>query len=157
TSSDAAGSGNHPQFLRAGLSDKGGLAWTTVILLRIRRLGVRVPPSAPTSSQLSALNLPGRTHQRCRLAAFWPHQSSRRPRSGGLRSGPSRRDTSARTGQGGPATRDRWPGVSGGLCVGDAPPAARRATPTSKSQDQSGYSSCTRVRYSAVILGFECP
>src|SRR5262245_47168861 len=44
-----------PQPLRAGLSDKCGLAWTTLILLRIRRLGVRVPPSAPTKPQVRAL------------------------------------------------------------------------------------------------------
>jgi hypothetical protein len=43
--------------------------------LRIRRLGVRVPPSAPPPSaprspQFSALSLPGRSHRRCHLAAF---------------------------------------------------------------------------------------
>ena len=29
--------------------DNGGRIWTSLILLRIRRLGVRVPPSAPRS------------------------------------------------------------------------------------------------------------
>lgn len=42
----------HPQLEAltlpvAGLSDNHGLIWTVGILLRIRRLGARVPPSAP--------------------------------------------------------------------------------------------------------------
>jgi len=36
--------------LQAGLLDNSGLIWTAGILLRIRRLGVRVPPSAPRST-----------------------------------------------------------------------------------------------------------
>jgi hypothetical protein len=73
-----------------------GLLWTGRTCptgLRIRRLGVRVPPSAPLSSQLNALSLPGRSWHRCRPAASWPHQSSQQPRRGGPRSGPSRRGT----------------------------------------------------------------
>jgi hypothetical protein len=44
---DAAGPGRRPRPQRAGLPNNYGLIWTGGILLRIRRLGVRVPPSAP--------------------------------------------------------------------------------------------------------------
>jgi hypothetical protein len=44
------------------------------VTLRIRRLGVRVPPSAQPSLQVSALSLPHRTDRQRRLAAFWPYQ-----------------------------------------------------------------------------------
>ena len=52
---DAGGAGSRLQALRAGLTDNYGLIWTVGILLRIRRLGVRVPPSAPAQSPLPIL------------------------------------------------------------------------------------------------------
>ncbi len=67
--------------------------------LRVRRLGVRVPPSAPPKPQLSTVALPDLPRHRCRLAAFWPHRCPWRPRLGGRRSGPSRPGTGARTGR----------------------------------------------------------
>jgi hypothetical protein len=52
--------------------------------LRIRRLGVRVPPSAPHSPQVKTLAPPSRDRHLPHLAAFWPHQPSRPPRRGVL-------------------------------------------------------------------------
>jgi hypothetical protein len=86
------------------------------------KAGVRVPPSAPTSSQLSALKPSGSNSSPVPSGRIWPHQSSRRPRSGGPRSGPSRRDPGAHTGirrlQGrgaglGLAARTRYGGLGG--------------------------------------------
>jgi hypothetical protein len=47
---DAGGLGRSPRPLPTGLTDNYGLIWTAGILLRIRRLGVRVSPSAPSSA-----------------------------------------------------------------------------------------------------------
>ena len=47
-----------------------GQLWTVCPSLWIRRLGVRVPPSAPRSSQLSALRSPARSRHGCHRAAF---------------------------------------------------------------------------------------
>src|SRR5215510_1161212 len=57
---------------RPGKSDERGRAWTIRILLRIRRLGVRVPPSAPLFPQVTAPapQQPDRRPQH--LAGFWP-------------------------------------------------------------------------------------
>jgi hypothetical protein len=52
---DAGGLGRGPPPLRTGLTDNYGLIWTAGILLRIRRLGVRVPPSAPMFPQVSMM------------------------------------------------------------------------------------------------------
>jgi len=60
------------------------------ILLRIRMLGVRVPPSASMSSQLSEPNLPACSRHPPHLAALWPHQSSRRFRRLQIRGGETR-------------------------------------------------------------------
>jgi hypothetical protein len=43
---------------RAGAADTYGLIWMTGILLRIRRLGVRVPPSASGHRPLAIMNRP---------------------------------------------------------------------------------------------------
>jgi hypothetical protein len=52
-----AGLSRRPQPLRAGLRDNCGLVWTNLILPRIRRLGVRVPPRHPSRRTLSELGL----------------------------------------------------------------------------------------------------
>jgi hypothetical protein len=44
-----------PRGVPAGYMDKDGRIWTNLILLRIRRLGVRVPSSAPPYPQVKAL------------------------------------------------------------------------------------------------------
>ena len=44
-----------PRGVPAGRLDDDGRIWTNLILLRIRRLGVRVPPSAPRSEALCPL------------------------------------------------------------------------------------------------------
>src|SRR5215471_11446076 len=48
--SGSARSNSSPLAVSAGQSDDRGPIWTARILLRIRRLGVRVPPSAPRST-----------------------------------------------------------------------------------------------------------
>jgi hypothetical protein len=52
-----AGLSRRPQPLRAGLRDNCGLVWTNLILPRIRRLEVRVPPRHPSRRTLSELGL----------------------------------------------------------------------------------------------------
>ena len=52
--------------------------WTNLILLRIRRLGVRVPPSAPMFSQAGALVMRRPVRPRHHLAAFRWHRRRRR-------------------------------------------------------------------------------
>ena len=77
-----------------------GRSWTMCLLLRIRRLGVRVPPSAPPNPQVDELVTPRRPRPRRHLALFWPYQCPRRRLRqhcrAGRRSGPSRRGTGAR-------------------------------------------------------------
>ncbi len=54
--------------------DSAGLAqtaWTALFALRIRRLGVRVPPSAPTEHQVSMIVTLYLAYPRRHLAAFW--------------------------------------------------------------------------------------
>ena len=74
--------------------------WTGSTDLRIRRLGVRVPPSAPMFPQVTAL-APRRPNLRPRhLASFWPYQPRRPHRRDGRRSGPYRPGRGGRTGRG---------------------------------------------------------
>jgi hypothetical protein len=68
---DPATSSGHPGILTCGY----GLQWTVWIPhadLRIRRLGVRVPPSAPPSPQVDALSALRPAYPRHHLAGFWP-------------------------------------------------------------------------------------
>jgi hypothetical protein len=111
--------------------------------LRIRRLGVRVPPSAPPNYQVTGLTPHRRTSARSHLDSFWtcwPHQLGCRA---GRRSDPYRRDRGGRTDQGGaygaagPASAPgsavgrparRPPGhTSQGMQIKAAPPASQRA------------------------------
>jgi len=59
-------------------------------IFRVRRLGVRVPPSAPPSPQVTVLSLAWPERRLCQLTAFCPHQPRRQLHPGGQRSGPSR-------------------------------------------------------------------
>ena len=52
---DKTGTAKSPRNVPAARMDNDGQIWTRLILLRIRRLGVRVPPSAPPKPQVTDL------------------------------------------------------------------------------------------------------
>ncbi len=66
-----------PRGVPAGYMDKDGRIWTNLILLRIRRLGVRVPPSALGNPQVRG-HILGRERWPSRLLGAMPLTISHR-------------------------------------------------------------------------------
>jgi hypothetical protein len=76
--------------MSAQRTDRNGRSWTTCLSLRIRRLGVRVPPGAPLFPQLAAFSGP------CGSAGWpynWPHIGPREPVTVRVNTGESGRAT----------------------------------------------------------------
>jgi hypothetical protein len=108
---------SHQGSLQQAKMDNDGRIWTNLILLRIRRLGVRVPPSAPAQRPPDAL--PGCSAAELCLSIATCHPLSAVRLSAALPNWTVLRSSAAPGGAAGPASA---PGSAS-----EGPPGARRA------------------------------